>query len=100
MAGGLGIALGVHVRAGLGRQPLELRWGEKDALLAALALIGRDRGADLRDVPAEVLVLAAQELADLLADTHGAPVVAAHGAEVRVDVEILIVVGARRVRIE
>ena len=45
-------------------------------------------------------VLAAVEVGDFLADAHAAPVVAAHGAEVGVDFQVLVVVGAGQVRVE
>ena len=58
------------------------------------------RRRDLGLVPLVVLVLARDELRDLLADADRAPVVAAHRAEVGVDVEILVVVGAGGVGVE
>jgi hypothetical protein len=48
----------------------------------------------------EAVGLAAGELLDFLADADAAPVVAAHGAEVGVHVQVFIVVGAGGVGIE
>src|SRR4029077_5703098 len=45
-------------------------------------------------------VLAARDRLDLLRDAHAAPVVAAHGAEVGVDLEVLVVEGPRRLAVE
>src|SRR5439155_9596049 len=44
--------------------------------------------------------LPARELLDLLRDAHAAPVVAAHGAEVGVDLEVLVVERARGLAVE
>jgi hypothetical protein len=45
-------------------------------------------------------VFAAVEVGDFLADSHAAPVVAAHGAEIGVDFQIFIVIGAGEIGIE
>ena len=64
------------------------------ALLENLGLVG-GQGVRLAGRPAVVLLLlAAGEFHDLLGDADAAPVVAAHGAEVGVHVEVLVVEGA------
>src|SRR5438105_10205343 len=71
------------------------------ALAEHLASGLADAGARLRaPVGLERRVLPARELLDLLRDAHAAPVVAAHRAEVGVDLEILVVQRARRLAVE
>ena len=73
---------------------------EDSSLLENLPLFfGQRLGAD-RLSTIEPLGLAAGELLDLLGDPNAAPVVAAHGAEVGIDVEILVVIRPRGVGIE
>src|SRR5262249_43804618 len=62
-------------------------------LADAGTLLRAARGLELR-------VLAARERLDLLRDAHAAPVVAAHRAEVGVDVEVLVVEGPRRLAVK
>src|SRR5262249_45856574 len=60
-----------------------------------------DPGA--REGPARRLerrLLPTRELLDLLRDAHAAPVVTAHGAEIGVDLEVLVVKGTRRLAVE
>ena len=91
---------GAHRAARLGGQPVDLLRAEDAALLQDLRLLRREgRGAD-RLAALVRLLLAGRELLDLLGDPHAAPVVAAHGAEVRVHVQVLVVVGPGRVGIE
>src|SRR5207249_8691128 len=77
---------------------LALDAGQSCAALAEqLPALLAHAGAPLRPaLRLEARVLAARERLDLLRDAHAAPAVAAHGAEVGVDLEVLVVEGARR----
>ena len=73
----------------------EVAAGFEDLALSFGEGVGLDGGAAF-----EALGFAGGELLDLLGDADGAPVVAAHGAEVGVDIEVLVVVGAGGVLVE
>src|SRR5262245_52108385 len=79
-----------------------LPFDHRDGALAhELATRGADPRAPRRAaLGLRSLVLAAREGLDLLRDAHAAPVVAAHGAEVSVDLEVLVVQRARRLAVE
>ncbi len=99
VAGGLAF-FGADDLLGLGGEFVDLFGGEVAAGFEDLALffgegVGFDGGTAF-----EALGLAGLELLDLFGDADGAPVVAAHGAEVGVDIEILVVVGAGGVLVE
>src|SRR5690606_6322792 len=92
--------IGANGLARLGRKPVDLLGAQHPTLLEDGTLLGRQSRGLLNPVPLEAFGLATGKLPNLLGDPHGAPVVAAHGAKVRVDVQILVVEGASRVRIE
>ena len=110
MARGLLLALGrgvavaavaaSHRPPDLRRQAVDLLRRQDAALLEERALVGGQRLRAARRLPGVRGRLAGGELLDLLADADAAPVVAAHRAEVGVDVEVLVVERARRVRVE
>ena len=79
---------------------MDLLRAQHAALLEDLLLLGCQGRALDRLVAAVRLVLARGELDDLLRDPHAAPVVAAHRAEVGVDVEVFVVIRPRGVGIE
>src|SRR5690606_16208527 len=74
----------------------------EDGLLLGGEGVGFDGGAGFAAGAdaGEAVGLAGGEVLDLLGDADGAPVVAAHGAEVGVDVEVVVVVGAGGVFVE
>src|SRR5207249_6517248 len=71
------------------------------ALAEQLAALGADPGASHRlPLRLELRRLPARELLDLLRDAHAAPVMPAHRAEIRVDLEVLVVQRAGRLAVE
>src|SRR5262249_47331792 len=71
------------------------------AAVEQLATGGSEAGARQRAaLRLEVGILAAGEGLDLLRDTHATPVVAAHRAEVGVDLEVLVVQSASGLAVE
>ncbi len=99
MAGSLA-AFGAHTATRLAGQAMNLLGAEDTALAQDFLLLGSQGFGDDGPIPRVFLVLAGQERIDLLRDPHTAPIVTAHGAEIGIDVQVLIVQGASRVRIE
>ena len=83
------------------RQRVNLLLSEIAALLQDIHADFGDTGGRDRDFfRLRAFILAGIELDDFLGDSHRAPVVAAHGAEIGVHLQVLIVIGAGQVRIE
>src|SRR5690606_33330625 len=74
--------VGSDGRARLRRERVHLGGRQVPALLEDALLLLREAGRARRGAAVEALGLARGELDDLLGDAHGAPVVAAHRAEV------------------
>jgi hypothetical protein len=107
VAGGFGFGGGVDGFLGLGGEFVDFVGGEDAAFGEDFLLFGGEGGGFDRGTgfavgadAFEAVGFAAGEVLDFFADADGAPVVAAHGAEVGVDVEVFIVVGAGGVGVE
>ena len=100
VARGWRIGFALHGPLGLGCQLVDLLGTQHAPLFEDLLLIVGQGIRDLRIVPGVGLVIAREELGDLLRDSHAAPVVSAHGTEIGVNVEVFIVQGTGGVGIE
>ncbi len=85
---------------GFGCEFVNFFGGEVAALFENVLLLGGEGGGLYRLAAGEALGVAGLELFDFFADANRAPVVAAHGAEVGVDIEVFVVVGSGGVFIE
>ena len=70
------------------------------ALCKHLLLLGSQRGAEHGLVATILLAFSAGKLLNFFTDANAAPIVAAHGAEIRVHIQVLIVIGAGGVGIK
>ena len=70
------------------------------SILKNLFLLDRQRGGNLGVLPRILLILAGNELLNLLGDADRTPIVPAHRAELRINIEIFIMKRASGIGIE
>lgn len=101
MAGGLfGVCICNGAASCLGRKTVDFIRAQDSPLLEDLTLLIIECVADSDSFSTKTFSLAGSELLNVLADTDTAPVMATHGTEISVYVEVLIVVSAGHIRVK